>query len=83
MAAAKKRSIPLRQLEAGQSAHISAIVGHPDHVHRLEEFGLRGGMQIEMFRPGNPCILRMAGNKFCLRADDLLDIQVTPLGTAE
>ena len=23
-----------------------------------------------MFRPGNPCIIRMAGNKICFRADD-------------
>ncbi len=30
-----------------------------------------------MFRPGNPCILRMAGNKICLRANDLLSVFVT------
>ena len=52
--------------------------GHPDHVHRLEEFGLRGGTKIEMFRPGNPCIIRLAGNKVCLRADDLLSVLVEP-----
>ena len=70
-------SISLDQLQAGQTARISRIQGHPDDVHRLEEFGLRGGTRIEMFRPGNPCILCMAGNKVCLRADDLIDIQVT------
>ena len=51
---------------AGQSAHVSRIVGQADYVHRLEEFGLRKGTQLVMFRPGNPCILRMAGNKVCL-----------------
>jgi Fe2+ transport system protein FeoA len=75
----KNRSIPLEELQVGQTGRISRIQGHPDHVHRLEEFGLRGGTRVEMFRRGNPCILRMAGNKICLRADPLLTIQVVLL----
>lgn len=71
------RLVPLHRLAAGQSAHISRIIGRADHVHRLEEFGLRGGTRIEMFRPGNPCIIRLAGNKICLRADALLSVLVT------
>jgi ferrous iron transport protein A len=63
----------------GQRALVVRILGHPDHVHRLEEFGLRKGTKIEMFRPGNPCILRMAGNKICLRADDLVSVLVEPM----
>ena len=70
--------IPLKHLLTGQSARISRIIGHPDHVHRLEEFGLRGGTKIEMFRPGNPCIVRLSGSKVCLRADDLLHVLVEP-----
>ena len=75
----QNRPIPLEKLRAGERARISRIHGNPDHVHRLEEFGLRGGTCIEMFRPGNPCILRMAGNKICLRADAMLSISVEPL----
>jgi ferrous iron transport protein A len=71
-------AIPLHRLSAGQSAQIVDILGHPDHVHRLMEFGLRGGMKIEMFRPGNPCIIRLAGNKICLRSDDRLSVLVEP-----
>jgi Fe2+ transport system protein FeoA len=67
-------------LEAGQSARISQVVGRADYVHRLEEFGLRRGVRIEMFRPGNPCIIRLSGSKICLRADDLLNVLVTPTG---
>ena len=70
--------VPVHRLRTGQSAQIRQIIGRPDHVHRLEEFGLRGGTQIEMFRPGNPCILRLSGNKVCLRADELLHILVAP-----
>ena len=71
------QSIPVGCLQAGQAAQISRIVGRTDDVHRLEEFGLRKGTEVVMFRPGNPCILRMAGNKICLRADDLLSVFVT------
>ncbi len=75
----QNRPIPLQQLRTGQTARISWIHGPADHVHRLEEFGLRGGICIEMFRPGNPCIIRMAGNKICFRADDGLSIAVVPI----
>jgi Fe2+ transport system protein FeoA len=68
--------IPLTRLRAGQSALVRRIVGRPDHVHRLEEFGLRGGTKVQMFRPGNPCIVRMAGNKICIRSDELLSVLV-------
>jgi ferrous iron transport protein A len=45
----------------------------------LEEIGVRGGLRIEMFRPGNPCIIRLAGNKICIRADDMLNVLVEPI----
>lgn len=70
--------ISLKHLAVGRRALIRDIVGQPDHVHQLEEFGLRGGTRIEMFRAGNPCILRLAGNKICLRADELLRVMVEP-----
>jgi Fe2+ transport system protein FeoA len=71
--------IPLGDLAAGQAARIHTILGHAAHVHRLEEFGLRHGIQIQMFRPGNPCIIHVAGNKVCLRADAKLHVLVQPI----
>jgi ferrous iron transport protein A len=73
------KTIDLHHLPAGQSACIHHIQGHPDYVHRLEEIGLRGGTRIEMFRSGNPCIIRLAGNKICLRADDTFNVWVEPM----
>jgi len=70
--------IPLRRLPAGGRALVARVLGHPDHVHRLAEFGLRRGTKIEMFRPGNPCIIRLAGSKVCFRADELLSVMVEP-----
>ena len=70
--------IPLHRLKRGQSADVGRIDGLPDHVHRLRELGLDGGSRIEMFRPGNPCIVLTAGNKVCIRSDHLLRIFVRP-----
>ncbi|MBN1588185.1 MAG: ferrous iron transport protein A [Pirellulales bacterium] len=70
--------IPLRNLLPGQVAEIFRIDGQPECVHRLEEFGLRRGTQIEMFRRGNPCIIRTAGNKVCLRVERFFDVFVRP-----
>jgi len=75
---AHRQAIPLKQLPVGHCARIARVVGHPDQVHQLAEFGLRGGTKIEMFRHGNPCIIRVAGNKICLRASKLLDVLVEP-----
>ena len=72
------KSVPLNNLHAGQSAFVIRVTGQPDYVHRLEEFGLRGGTRVQMFRPGNPCILRMAAGKVCFRSDDLLNVFVEP-----
>lgn len=72
------RVVPLQCLRAGQLAQVSRLVGAPDQVHRLQEFGLRKGTRLQMFRPGNPCILRLAGQKVCLRSDDSLSVLVHP-----
>jgi Fe2+ transport system protein FeoA len=71
-------AIPLHELRSGKTARVSRILGHPDQVCRFEEFGLRSGSLIEMFRAGCPCIIRMAGVKFCLRAEDLVRVLVVP-----
>jgi ferrous iron transport protein A len=70
--------IPLRRLRPGQPACVTRIAGPTDDVHRLEEFGLRPGTKIEMFRPGSPCILRLAGSKVCLRTARRVQVFVTP-----
>ncbi|MFZ5828616.1 MAG: FeoA family protein [Planctomycetota bacterium] len=75
-------SILLNKLPAGRAARVRQVLGNPDHVHRLEEFGIRGGAVVRMFRPGNPCIIHLAGCKVCLRSDDLLQVVVEPTAPA-
>ena len=71
--------IPLRALSAGQAAEIGDITGDPQHVHRLQELGLRQGKIVEMVQPGSPCIIRMAGQKLCFRPSEALNVLVRPL----
>jgi ferrous iron transport protein A len=73
--------IPLAQLHAGARAAVDCVLGRPDDVHRLEELGLRAGTAVEMVQPGSPCIIRLSGNKLCLRADELLSVLVRPEST--
>jgi Fe2+ transport system protein FeoA len=70
--------IPLAQLHAGTRAAVDCVVGRPDDVHRLEELGLRAGTAVEMVQPGSPCIIRLAGNKLCIRADEIVSVLVRP-----
>ncbi len=74
--------VPLEQLKIGQSARVGRINGRLDHVHRLKELGLGHGTVVEMYQPGNPCIIRTAGSKVCIRADALLSVLVKPSGSS-
>jgi len=70
--------IPLQMLPTGQMARVRQVFGTAEHVHRLEELGLRGGAEIEMVRHGSPCIVKLSGHKLCFRFDDLHKILVQP-----
>lgn len=72
--------IPLTLLRAGQSARISQVFGASDLVHRLHEMGLRAGVQIEMIRPGNPCLVRLDGCKLGFRGDEATRVLVCACG---
>lgn len=73
--------IPLGQLRAGQGGRIETVLGLPDLVHRLKELGLRDGVVIQMIQPGSPCIIGLAGQRLCFRADEVANVLVK-LGAA-
>ena len=70
--------IPLKTLPEGSRASIAEVVGRPDHVQRLRELGFRGGVELEMVRPGSPCIVRLAGHTLCIRGNEVLNVLVRP-----
>ncbi|HEX4000063.1 MAG TPA: FeoA family protein [Pirellulales bacterium] len=68
--------IPLNRLPAGETALIAEIVGRADQVQRIKELGLHDGVEITMVRSGSPCIIRVAGQTLCIRANELLNVLV-------
>ena len=68
--------IPLGSLRAGQSGLVAQVVGHADHIHRLEELGVRDGASVEILQAGSPCIVQLAGNKLCFRGGETMSILV-------
>ena len=74
--------IPLELLPAGHQAYVDQLIGDDTSVHRLQEMGLRSGILVEMVQSGSPCILKLMGNKLCIRDANLFQVLVRP-GAAE
>ncbi len=70
--------VPLSHLMTGQKAEIGQLMGRPDNVRRLAEMGLRDGTAVEMVCSGSPCIIRLDGQRICIRANELLSVLVRP-----
>lgn len=70
--------IPLELLPAGHRAYVDQLVGDNDSIHRLQEMGLRQGITVEMVQPGSPCIVKLMGNKLCIRDANLYQVMVRP-----
>lgn len=68
--------VPLTLLRAGQRGRVGAVMGAGGVVDRLREMGLRAGVLVEMIRSGSPCILRLDGQKICVRSDEMTGVLV-------
>jgi ferrous iron transport protein A len=68
--------MPLKTLPEGCRACVAEVIGRPDHVQRLRELGFCCGAELEMVRPGSPCIVRLAGHTLCVRGNELLNVLV-------
>jgi Fe2+ transport system protein FeoA len=74
--------IPLQLLPSGHRAFVDQVLGDDASIHRLHEMGLRSGIIVEMVQPGSPCIVKLMGNKLCIRDANLSQVLVRP-GAAE
>jgi ferrous iron transport protein A len=70
--------IPLELLPTGHTARVDQLVGDDASIHRLSEMGLRNGIIVEMVQPGSPCIVKLLGNKLCIRDANLFQVLVRP-----
>jgi Fe2+ transport system protein FeoA len=69
----------LHFLAPGQTALVEELHGPVEQVHRLEELGIRAGVEIEMVQPGSPCIVRVSGGKLCFRQCERVNVLVRPV----
>jgi ferrous iron transport protein A len=69
--------LPLSLLRAGQAGRVVEVLGRIDLVQRLREMGLYDGAQVQMVRPGSPCIVRLVGQRLGFRTDDLAKVMVS------
>jgi ferrous iron transport protein A len=68
--------MPLSRVSAGQRANVAEVIGRSDQVQRLKELGFHSGAALEMVSAGSPCIVRLSGNKLCIRGNELLNVLV-------
>lgn len=71
--------IPLNMLSCGQSAHVVEVLGRSDLSQRLRELGIFRGVEIHMVRSGVPCIVRLANQTVCFRAEETSGVLVQPV----
>jgi ferrous iron transport protein A len=67
--------VPMTLLRVGQSGKIGEVISG-GMIHRLREMGLRVGAKVQMIRAGSPCILRLDGQKICVRSDEMTGVLV-------
>lgn len=68
--------IPLRSMQAGESAEIAEIIGDPTCRQRLHDLGLAHGTRFRVIRQGDPCIIRFSGTKLCFRQNESTSVMV-------
>ena len=68
--------VPLCFLGRNEKARVVELTGDCGCLHRLEEMGVRIGVEISMLVPGKPCIVLLDGRRLSLRVDCEAEILV-------
>ena len=74
--------IPLELLRTGEEGRIFQIDGDLKLVVRLEEMGLRRGVDIRMVQHGRPCIIAFENHRLSFRSDETSVVLVEVNGHA-
>lgn len=68
--------LPIHILRSNERARIVDLFGDTTTLHRFDEMGLSVGTEVQMIRPGTPCIVAMAGKRLSLRLEEGTEIFV-------
>jgi len=61
--------VPMHLLNPGEIGAILEIEGETHLVRRLDEMGLRAGVEVRMVQPGHPCIVALDHQRLSFRGD--------------
>ena len=72
----------LDQIPKGRFVHVIGVVGDDPITRRLNDLGIRKGVQIEVIRRaplGDPTVFELCGYQLCLRRTESARVRVSPL----
>lgn len=62
--------LPMQWLQPGETGCILEIGGETNLIRRLDEMGLRTGVEVRMVQPGLPCIVALDEQRLSFRGAD-------------
>ena len=57
-------------LTPGETGCVLEVDGEQNMVRRLDEMGLRSGVEVRMVQPGHPCIIAFDHQRLSFRGED-------------
>lgn len=75
----------LDQIPKGQLVHVLSVMGDDPIARRLNELGIRRGVQIEVIRRaplGDPTVFELCGYQLCLRKTESARVRVSTTAEA-
>jgi Fe2+ transport system protein FeoA len=68
--------LPLHLLYPGQFGRVCDVSGNSAMVGRLDEMGLREGVQVRMVQSGEPCIVAFEDHRLTFRGEEEVSVFV-------
>lgn len=62
--------LPMQFLTPGETGCVLEIDGEKNLIRRLDEMGLRAGVEVRMVQPGTPCIVALDHQRLSFRGED-------------
>jgi ferrous iron transport protein A len=75
--------IPLDMVHPGVWADVVDVYGDASWIGRLAEIGIRSGSRLRVVNHGRPCIIEVGATRFSFRGDDVSQILVRPIESAQ
>ncbi|HEY3968189.1 MAG TPA: FeoA family protein [Planctomycetaceae bacterium] len=62
--------LPMQFLTPGETGCVREVEGEKHLIRRLDEMGLRAGVEVRMVQPGRPCIVALDHQRLSFRGEE-------------